>query len=130
MKLIHASFKFIAATALLVWATGCSTPQPSQETRDILLASGFHVVKATTPAQQAHLKAVPPGKIAVVRRDGKTWYVYPDAARGQIYVGNQSQFQSASLTLQDAKMESWQDEAARSDGGSGDSAAWVVWVFD
>jgi hypothetical protein len=120
----------LMAGALLVLGAGCATPQASQETRDILLASGFHVVKATTPEQQAHLKALPPGKIAVAHRDGKTWYVYPDAARGQIYVGNPAQFQSARQTMQDAKMESWQDEAVNTDGGGDDSGAWVIWVFD
>lgn len=120
----------LMAGALLALAAGCATPQPTQETRDILLASGFHVIQARTPAQQAHLKTLPPGKIAVVHRDGKTWYVYPDAARGQIYVGDPAQFQSARQTLQDAKMESWQNEAVNTDGGGDDSGTWVVWVFD
>ena len=119
----------LMAGALLALAAGCATPKPSQETRDIMVASGFHIVKAATPAQQAHLKTLVPGKIVVVHRDGKTWYVCPDPVREQIYVGTQKEFQSARQTLQDARMESWQDEAVNTDGG-GDSGEWVVWVFD
>ena len=66
----------------------------------------------------------------MVHRDGKIWYVYPDAAREQIYVGNPGQFQSARQTMQDAGMESWQNEVVNTDGGGDDSGAWVVWVFD
>jgi len=122
-------FNLLIAGMLLALAAGCATPKPTQETRDILVASGFRVVKAATPAQQAHLKTLPPGKIAVVHRDGKIWYVYPDAAQEQIYVGDHSQYQSARQTLQDARLEGWQDEAVNADGG-GDSGEWVVWVFD
>ena len=120
----------LMAGALLALATGCATPQPTQETRDILLSSGFHTVKATTPAQQAHLKTLPPGKIVAAHRDGKIWYVYPDPVRGQIYVGNEGQYQSVRQTMQDAKNVTWQDEVVNSGGGSGDSDTWAVWVLD
>jgi hypothetical protein len=130
IRMMRASLGLFLVGTLLALAAGCATPRPSQETRDILLSSGFHVVKAATPAQQAHLKTLPPGKIVVAHRDGKTWYVYPDAARGQIYVGNQAQFQSARQAMQDAKMESWQDEVVNTDGGGDDPGTWVVWVLD
>jgi len=130
LQIMKTIFLLLSVGLLSAIAAGCATPQPTQETRDILIASGFHTVAATTSAQRAHLQTLPPGKIAIVHRNGKTWYVYPDAAREQIYVGNQSQFQSFRQTMQDEKLVTWQDEAAHSDGGSGDSGEWVVWVFE
>jgi len=130
LQIMKKTFSLLGVGVLLAFAAGCATPQPTQETRAILVASGFHTVAAKTSAQRAHLQTLPPGKIAVVPRDGKTWYVYPDAAREQIYVGNQSQFQSFRMTMQDAQLETWQDGAGNSEGDSGGSSKWVIWVFD
>jgi len=44
------------------------------------------------PQQQHHLKTLPPNKVTVVRRNGKTYYVYEDPAHNQIYVGSQFQY--------------------------------------
>jgi len=39
-----------------------------------------------------------------VHRDGKTWYVYPDRARQQLYVGNPDQYQAYRRAYQDAQI--------------------------
>jgi hypothetical protein len=95
-----------------------------------LIASGFHTVAAKTPSQRAHLQTLPPGRIAAVHRNGKVWYVFPDAAREQIYVGNQSQFQSFRQTMQDEKMLAWQDFAVDEIGEEESSSTWLVWILD
>src|SRR5215472_10562689 len=79
-------------------AASCATRQPTAETQDILLASGFKVVTPSTPAQQALLNKLPRGRVTVVNRKGKNWYVFPDAAHNQAYVGNSNQYQSFKLS--------------------------------
>jgi hypothetical protein len=110
--------------ALLAVAAGCVAPQPTPETRDVLLASDFKVVKAATPEQQAHLKTLPRGKITVVNRNGKTWYVFPDAARNQIFVGNLNQYRSFQQSYQDEQLT---NARAYAPDESSTEAVWVVW---
>jgi len=92
------------ALGLIVLITGCATPKPSLHTEELLQSSRFKVVLATTPAEKAQLQTLRPGKLTVVRRDGKTWYVYPDAARHQLYVGNPDQYQAYRQAYQDEQM--------------------------
>jgi hypothetical protein len=86
MKQIFAGFNIIGAFALLALAVGCAS---SQQTENLLSAAGFRTVIVTNPQQQQ----LRPYKVTVAERDGKTYYVYPDPASNQIYVGNQSQYQ-------------------------------------
>jgi hypothetical protein len=100
--------KFIQALSLffgiLVFVTGCSSPKPSAQTETMLLSCGFKQVSTTTPAQLAQVSALQPGKISVVKHKGKTWYVYPDAPRQTLYVGNADQYQSYIQTAQDVQL--------------------------
>jgi len=52
-----------------------------------LLNAGFQVLAATTTVEQDWVRSLPPGKIRAMQRNGKKWFVYPDASRNQIYVG-------------------------------------------
>ena len=120
------SFGLFIAGALLAFAAGCTTSQPTPETRDLLLSSGFKVMTASTPAQSAHLKTLPPGKITTVNRNGKTWYIFPDAAHNRIYVGNRNQYKSFRQSYQDEQLTNGQVETANL---REDSAGWNSWVF-
>jgi len=105
-------------------ATGCATKQPSAETQDVLLGSGFKLVTPSTPDQQALLKKLPPGKFTVVNRKGKTWYVFPDHPHNQAYVGTPDQYQSFKLSYSDEQLtngETGQVNLAK------DSAEWGAW---
>jgi len=102
----------VALAAALTLLAGCATSKRTQITEDLLQGSGFKIVRATTPADQAQLQTLRPGKLTVVHRDGKTWYVYPDAARQQLYVGNPDQYQAYRRAYQDAQMVSEQCHAA------------------
>jgi len=105
-------------------ATGCATHQPTQETQDVLLGSGFKMVTPSTPDQQALLKKLPPGKFTVVNRKGKTWYVFPDLAHNQAYVGTPDQYQSFKQSYSD-------EQLTNSETGdlnmAEDSAEWDAW---
>jgi hypothetical protein len=78
-----------AGTALLV---GCATTQNTQHREDMLVASGFKVITPKTPAQQQKLQKLPPGKVTMIQKAGKTYYIFPDPAHNQAYVGGPKQY--------------------------------------
>jgi hypothetical protein len=86
MKHIFTGFNIVGAFALLALAVGCAS---TQQTENLLSASGFRTVIGTDPQQQQ----LRPYKVTVADRNGETSYVYADPARNQIYVGDQSQYQ-------------------------------------
>ena len=92
MKQIQISFNMISVIALLALSVGCATT--TQSTENMLVAAGFKVVTPKTPAQQQKLQKLPPGKVAQVNKAGKTYYVFPDAAHNQAYVGGPKQYQA------------------------------------
>jgi hypothetical protein len=117
---------FLAGFTLAV-AAGCSsTTQRTQQTETLLVASNFKTVLAKTPAQQAHLQTMPPGKFAIVKHNDKTYYVFPDAAHNRLYVGNHSQYLSFLQSFQDEQMSSGQMEGADLQE---DAAIWSFWGY-
>jgi len=112
----------VALVAIL--ATSCKTHQPTQQTQDVLLGSGFKMVTPSTPDQQALLKKLPPGKFTVVNRKGKTWYVFPDLSHNQAYVGTPDQYQSFKLSYQDEQLTGSEMGEANL---AQDSAEWGAW---
>jgi hypothetical protein len=94
MKQIRTSFNVIAVIALLALTAGCSTTSSTQNRESMLVASGFKVITPKTAAQQQKLQQLPPGHIAVVNRNGRTYYVFPDAAHNQAYVGGPHEYQA------------------------------------
>lgn len=90
--------------ALGVLGAGCAT---SNRTANLLAASGFKIVPATTPEQLQHLKTLPGGKISFVKRNGQVFFVYPDSAHKQIYVGRNAEYdayQKLLMEQQQAKL--------------------------
>src|SRR6478672_13456065 len=94
MKQIRTSFSTIAVVALLALTVGCATTSSTQNKESMLVASGFKVITPKTPAQQQKLQQLPPGHVAVVNRNGRTYYVFPDAAHNQAYVGGPHEYQA------------------------------------
>ena len=93
MKHILTGFSLIGAIALLGLAVGCAGMQ-AQSKENLLIAAGFKTVVPKTAAQQQKLQALPPDKIAMVQKSGKTYYVFPDAANNRALVGGPKQYQS------------------------------------
>jgi hypothetical protein len=123
---LKASISLFFVGVLLAVAAGCSTAQRVRQTETLLVASGFKTVMASTPAQQAHLKMMPPGKIALVKRNDKTYYVYPDAAHDRIYVGNRNQYLAYRQYYQDEQLSNGQIEGADLHE---DAAIWSFWGY-
>ena len=87
-------FNMIGVIALLALAVGCATTTATQDTESMLVAAGFKVVTPKTAEQSAKLKKLTPGTVAQITRGGKTYYVFPDAADNQAYVGGPKQYQT------------------------------------
>src|SRR5258707_12710336 len=45
-------------------------------------------------AQQQKLQTLPAGKVSFVQKNGQIYYVFPDAANNQAYVGGPGQYQT------------------------------------
>ncbi len=91
MKQSFKPFRVFGAIALLALAAGCTTTSTHT---DLLVAAGFKLMPADTPRKQELLKTLEPGKLSLVTYKGKQFYVQPDAANNQAYVGTPAQYQS------------------------------------
>ncbi len=93
--MLHRILK-VAAIACLCFVAGCAytppAPTASPQEESLLVASGFKTLTATTPQQLDHLARLTPGQVSVVSQTGTNYFVYPDKAKSQIYVGTQKQY--------------------------------------
>ena len=94
MKQAQLSFKMISVVSLLILTVGCATTGSTQNKENMLVASGFKVITPETTAQQQKLQQLPPGHVAMVNRQGRTYYIFPDAAHNQAYVGGPKEYQA------------------------------------
>jgi hypothetical protein len=93
MKQIFTGFSVIGAFALLTLVVGCTGMQ-TQNKENLLIAAGFKVIVPKTAIQQQKLQALPPDKVTLVQKAGQNYYVFPDAANNQAYVGGPKQYQT------------------------------------
>ena len=127
MKHIFTGFHIVAAFALLVLAMGCASTQ-TQSKENMLIAAGFKVIIPHTAAQQQKLQALPPDHVTLVQKDGKTYYVFPDAANNQAYVGGPQQYQTYKQLRLQNKLANENLEAAQMNwDASMDWGAWGGW---
>ena len=80
----------IAAGAALLF--GCATTASTQNRENMLVASGFKLITPKTAARQQKLQNLPPGKVTMIQKAGKTYYIFPDPAHNQAYVGGPKQY--------------------------------------
>src|SRR4029453_1747268 len=93
MKLIRSTLICSIATACTALLVGCATTQTSIQNREsMLVASGFKVITPKTPAQQQKLQNLPPGKVTMIQKGGKTYYIFPDPAHNLAYVGGAREY--------------------------------------
>ena len=92
--MIHPSFKHIAILAAASLTVSCATTSNTKSKEEMAVAAGFKAIKPTKPDQTAILEKLPADKFTRVSHAGKTYYVLPDRADGQAYVGSPKQFQA------------------------------------
>ena len=132
-RLILLSTVVGACAALLV---GCATTQTATQNREnMLVASGFNVITPKTAAQQQKLQSLPPGKVTMIQKAGKTYYIFPDPAHNHAYVGGPKQYRHyqelrATNKLSQENLESaemYQDSAMEWSLWGGWGAGMGVW---
>jgi hypothetical protein len=127
MKHIFTGFSLIGALALLALAVGCTSTQ-TQSKENLLIAAGFKVIVPRTAIQQQKLQALPAGKVTLVQKEGKTYYVFPDAANNQAYVGGPQEYQTYKQLRLANKLANENLEAAEmNQDASMDWGTWGGW---
>jgi hypothetical protein len=112
-----------AGTALLA---NCANTQTSTQNRESMLAaSGFKTITPKSAAQQQKLQKLPPGKVTMVQKKGKTYYIFPDPAHNLAYVGGPKQYRQYQQLRTDNKLAKESLETA--DMYQDEEMQWSVW---
>ena len=74
----------LIASLLVAGDAGAAAPRVDEQA---LVDVGFKVLVAETAVQQDWVKTLPPGQIRPMQRNGKKFFIYPDASKSRIYVG-------------------------------------------
>src|SRR6266516_3845536 len=95
MRPLRPIFLYSIGVACTVLLAGCATTQSSTQNREsMLVAAGFKVITPKTTAQQQKLQALPSGKVTMIQKNGKTYYVFPDPANNRAYIGRPKEYQA------------------------------------
>jgi hypothetical protein len=81
-----------------------STQGISQNRESMLVASGFRVITPKTAAQKQKLQNLPGGTVTMIKKGKKTFYVFPDAAHNQAYVGGPKEYRAYQQLRADKKL--------------------------
>jgi hypothetical protein len=129
MKQIVVSFKLMLAIAWLFGAAGCASTRHAEQTEHLLAQAGFKQVAASSEKQVSHLKTLPADKLTVVKLKGKTFYVFPDPAHNQLYVGNPDAYQTYQqlVSYQNLNAQNRVMADLGEDTGGGEDK-WVEWT--
>jgi hypothetical protein len=107
----------------LTMFTGCAS---TRKTEAMLSEAGFGRFKADTYEQTNHLQSLPADRLTVIQLGGKTFYVFPDPARNQIFVGNTEQYQTYQQILSYSELERGSRVEASLDPPLSDGR-WAAW---
>ena len=125
----------VLVVAVAIAMAGCaSTSQTStsQSKESMLVAGGFKTITPKNATQKQKLQNLPAGKIAMIQKAGKTYYVYPDAPNNQAYVGGPKEYQEYQQLCAEKKLakenletaEMYQDAEMNWGGWGGWGAGW------
>jgi hypothetical protein len=131
MKPIYSLCKALAAVTLATLAAGCATSSSYKSKEEIAIAADFKVIKPTRPDQKAILERLPADRVSKITYGGKTYYVLPDKADQQAYVGGPKQYASYQQLGQAKEAAAEYEEAdavrKRNQKGSSDWSGWDGW---
>ena len=115
----------IAAGCAALLLSCASTQGTSQNRESMLVASGFRVITPKTAAQKQKLQNLPPGNVTMVKKGKKTYYVFPDVAHSQAYVGGPKEYHAYQQLRADKKLsrEDLQDAEMYNDA----TMEWSMW---
>ncbi len=90
----HPISRCLSALAAALLVTSCATSSDVKSKEALVIAADFKVIKPAKPKQKAMLEKLPADKLTRVTIQGKTYYVLPDRADGQAYIGGPKQYRS------------------------------------
>ena len=133
MKQIRTLFNMVGVIALLALTVGCATTATfPQDKANMLVAAGFKTVTPKTAAQQQKLQQMQIGQVAMIQKNGRTYYVVANPPQNVVYVGGPHEYQAyqqmraqrqlAQENLQTAEM--YQDAAMQWDTWGGWGMGW------
>jgi hypothetical protein len=99
-----------ALTLTVLMASGATAAAPRVDEGE-LLSVGFKVLAATNKAQEDWVRGLAPGQIRPMQRNGKKFFIYPDASRKQIYVGGPNEYAAYAQLHPETKASA--DDAAK-----------------
>jgi hypothetical protein len=89
----HILLATITAVCAAMLVSCASTQTSTQNRESMLVASGFKVITPKTGAHQQKLQNLPPGKVTMIQKGKKTYYIFPDPAQNKAYVGGPKQYE-------------------------------------
>jgi hypothetical protein len=105
MKPLKYILLIAGAAVCTVLSVGCAGTQTSTQNREAMLsASGFKTITPKTAAQKQKLQNLPAGKVTMIQKKGKTYYIFPDPAHNLAYVGGSKQYQQYQQLRTDNKL--------------------------
>ena len=113
----------VGCTALLI---SCASTQTTTQNREsMLVASGFKVITPKTAAQKQKLLNLPAGTVTMIKKGKKTYYIFPDSAHNQAYVGGPKEYRAYQQIRADKKLarEDLQDAEMYQDA----TMEWSLW---
>lgn len=126
MKPLRYIFLTGVAVACTVLGIGCASTQTSTQNKESMLAaSGFKTITPKTAAQQQKLQKLPQGKVTMIQKKGKTYYIFPDPAHNLAYVGGPRQYQQYQQLRADNRLAKESLETA--DMYQDTEMQWSVW---
>lgn len=133
MKSANRTFAIVIASVCTTLLLGCGTTQTTMQNREsMLVASGFKSITPKTAAQKQKLQNLPPGKVTMMKKAGKTYYIFPDPAHNLAYVGGPKEYRQYQQLRADNKLatedlqtaEMYQDTEMQWSLWSGGEGAW------
>lgn len=85
-------FKPLRILAMSMLVAGCAAAAAPRVDEGELSRLGFKVLVAGTTAQKEWVQTLPPGRIRPMQRNGRHFFVYPDAPANQVYVGGPKEY--------------------------------------
>ncbi len=93
MKPIQTVFKFLTIFAFTVLAAGCASNNLLDK-ENAAVAAGFKVITPNRPNHWELLQKLPPDKVTPITYGGKPYFILPDLANHQAYIGGPKQYQA------------------------------------
>ena len=125
-------FTLVLAVAIAIVGCATTTQTSTQNKESMLVASGFKTITPKTAAQKQKLQNLPPGKVTMIQKKGKTYYIFPDPAQNRSYVGGPNEYQAYQQLRAEKKLakenletaEMYQDAEMDWGGWGGWGAGW------